>query len=152
MVCVYIGLILATKAYGDKTIIKLGYITGSEKLFEASSYSPPGKLISGAITMALDEINNDTDILPDHRIEFEIAETYGEEEESIKKTCLLSERIDAFIGPQETCIHEARLAAAFNKPMVSYVSMPFYVLFSVIYSFIKSCLLVLKDIPQGYHA
>ncbi|XP_069945646.1 guanylate cyclase 32E [Cherax quadricarinatus] len=28
--------------------------------------------------------------------------------------------ISAYIGPQETCVHEARMAAAFNLPMISY--------------------------------
>ena len=103
--------------------IRLGYLTGCQKRPDDLFYQKPGQAISGAITLATEEINNDAVILPNHRLEFVIAETYGEEEESIRQTVrLMDEEVDAVIGPQETCIHEGRLAAAFNKPMISYVS------------------------------
>ncbi|KOB66677.1 putative guanylyl cyclase receptor, partial [Operophtera brumata] len=35
---------------------------------------------------------------------------------------LWAANVSAFIGPQETCVHEGRMAAAFNLPMISYVS------------------------------
>jgi hypothetical protein len=61
-------------------------------------------------------------VLPNHQIEFVIAETYGCETDSIRQTVELMQRnISAYIGPQESCIHEARIAAAFNIPMISYV-------------------------------
>ena len=34
---------------------------------------------------------------------------------------LWAANVSAFIGPQETCVHEGRMAAAFNLPMISYV-------------------------------
>ncbi|XP_077268388.1 guanylate cyclase 32E isoform X2 [Temnothorax americanus] len=33
---------------------------------------------------------------------------------------LWTKNVSAYIGPQETCIHEGRMAAAFNIPMISY--------------------------------
>ena len=52
---------------------------------------------------------------------FETSETYGQESESILSTATLWRRnISAFIGPQETCIHEAKMAASFNLPMISH--------------------------------
>jgi len=58
-----------------------------------------------------------------HSLSFLVAETYGEESTSILETAeLWKKNISAFIGPQETCLHEARMAAAFNLPMISYVS------------------------------
>ena len=58
-----------------------------------------------------------------HRVEFVIAETYGNESYSIQRTVELTRRnISAYIGPQETCIHEARIASVFDLPMISYVS------------------------------
>lgn len=58
-----------------------------------------------------------------HKLDFLVAETYGEEETSILMTAdLWTKNISAYIGPQETCIHEGRMAAAFNLPMISYVS------------------------------
>ena len=57
-----------------------------------------------------------------HKLKFLIAETYGEEETSILMTAdLWRKNISAYIGPQETCVHEGRMAAAFNIPMISYV-------------------------------
>lgn len=102
--------------------IKIGYITGSDKL-PGNFYRRPGQQISGALTMALDEINNDTHLLPNHTLDFIIAETYGLENYSIRVTVeLINQNISVYIGPQETCIHEAKIAAAFNIPMISYVS------------------------------
>lgn len=105
----------------NQNVIKIGYITGSDKL--GNFYRRPGQQISGALTMALDEINNDTNVLPNHTLEFIIAETYGMENYSIKVTVeLINQNISVYIGPQETCIHEAKIAAAFHIPMISYVS------------------------------
>jgi len=62
-------------------------------------------------------------VLPEYRVEFVIAETYGNESYSIQQTVELTRRnISAYIGPQETCVHEARIASVFNLPMISYVS------------------------------
>ncbi|OWF46455.1 guanylate cyclase 32E-like [Mizuhopecten yessoensis] len=105
----------------SKEVIKLGYITGSERYNINQFYHRPGQSISGAITLAVKEVNEDPHILPNHTLEFVIAETYGMELISIKQTVeLLSKDIWAYIGPQETCIHEGRVAAAFNLPMISY--------------------------------
>ena len=49
------------------------------------------------------------------------AETYGSERESILATAdLWRQNVSALIGPQETCLHEARMAASFNLPMISH--------------------------------
>ncbi|XP_011493860.1 PREDICTED: guanylate cyclase 32E [Ceratosolen solmsi marchali] len=56
-----------------------------------------------------------------HRLDFFVAETYGNEEKSILMTAnLWRKNVSAYIGPQETCVHEGRMAAAFNIPMISY--------------------------------
>ena len=107
----------------DSEVIKLGYITGSKAPRPGIFYRRPGQAISGAITLALVEINKDRTVLPDHKLELMIAETYGLESESIKQTVeLMNQDVSVYIGPQETCIHEAKVAAAFNLPMISYVS------------------------------
>ena len=112
---------IAKPAPKEKLI--LGYITGSQKLPWDIHYTKPGQFISGAITLARDEINNDPRWLPNHEIDFVIAETFGHEEYSIRETVgLMEKNISAFIGPQETCIHEGRITASFNYPMVTYVS------------------------------
>lgn len=82
-----------------------------------------GLRISGAISLAFDEVNSHKLKDYGHQLEFLIAETYGEEVTSIRQTAnLWTKNITAYIGPQETCVHEGRMAAAFNLPMISYVS------------------------------
>jgi len=64
-----------------------------------------------------------------HRLDFLVAETFGEEQTSILMTAdLWKKNISAYVGPQETCIHEGRMAAAFNIPMISYVSKLIFIL------------------------
>lgn len=58
-----------------------------------------------------------------HSLDFKVAETFGEEVSSIRQTAALwKNQVAGYIGPQETCVHEGRMAAAFNLPMISYVS------------------------------
>lgn len=58
-----------------------------------------------------------------HSLTFLVAETYGEEISSIRQTASLwTQHVSGYIGPQETCVHEGRMAAAFNLPMISYVN------------------------------
>ena len=109
--------------------ITIGYITGSDNLpgevFQKTEdyRRKHGQAISGALTYALDEINNDTSILTNHHLDFIIGETYNMELQSIKRTVeLYNQNVSVYIGPQETCVHEGKIAAAFNIPMISYVS------------------------------
>ena len=107
----------------EKTPILIGYLTGSLKSPSNVYYKKLGQAISGAITLAINEINKDDSVLPNHSLEMVIAETYGEELVSVRETAQLPSRnISVYIGPQETCVHEGRIAAAFNIPMISYVS------------------------------
>ena len=54
-------------------IIKLGYITGSDKLpLPGIFYRRPGQAISGALTLALEEINNDSSILPNQTLRYRV--------------------------------------------------------------------------------
>ncbi|XP_064595045.1 guanylate cyclase 32E-like [Liolophura sinensis] len=102
--------------------IRLAYITASEYRPGTVNKNLPGVRVSGAITYAVEQINNNTSILPNHTLSFEIAETFGQDLESVRLTSQLavSGRIDAFIGPVFNCSDEARIAAAFNIPMISY--------------------------------
>lgn len=106
----------------------MGYLTGSMRRpgDQDQVYHRPGLTISGAISMAVDEINRFHPVLGGHLLNFSVAETFGDEEESILQVARLwTEKVAAYIGPQETCVHEAKMAASFNLPMVSYVSFDF---------------------------
>ncbi|GIY13447.1 ANF_receptor domain-containing protein [Caerostris darwini] len=105
--------------HGDTFTI--GYLTGSERRPGNMDYHRPGLSISGAITMAVDEINRLHPLVDGHYLNFTVAETYGDEEESILQVALLwTQNVAAYIGPQETCVHEAKMASGFNLPMISY--------------------------------
>ncbi|XP_075217883.1 guanylate cyclase 32E [Lycorma delicatula] len=99
----------------------LGYLTGSQRLEDDKEYARPGLTISGAISLAVEELNSGFLAEHGHKLSFIVAETYGEEVTSIRQTALLwTQNISAYIGPQETCVHEGRMATAFNLPMISY--------------------------------
>ncbi|XP_046809093.1 speract receptor isoform X2 [Lucilia cuprina] len=102
-------------------IFTLGYLTGSQRSPGNLDYQKPGITISGAITLAVKEVNENKFKTLGHSLDFIVAETYGDEVNSIKQTASLwTKQVVAYIGPQETCIHEGRMAAAFNLPMISY--------------------------------
>lgn len=102
----------------------MGYLTGSRRKEGDEGYFRPGLQISGAISFAVDEINKHQPLIDNHSLSFVVAETFGDESESIRQTAKLwtEGKVSAYIGPQETCVHEARMAASFNLPMISYVS------------------------------
>ncbi|XP_032675177.1 guanylate cyclase 32E isoform X2 [Odontomachus brunneus] len=107
--------------YVDAETFTLGYITGSKRRPDDFEYHRPGFRISGAMTLAVEEVNAGELGERGHKLDFEVQETYGEEQTSILSTAVLwTKNISAYIGPQETCIHEGRMAAAFNIPMISY--------------------------------
>ncbi|XP_030761658.1 guanylate cyclase 32E [Sitophilus oryzae] len=99
----------------------IGYLTGSQRRPGDREYSRPGLTISGAISLAVEEVNKGVFGKRGHQLDFLVAETYGEEIISVQKTAdLWTKNVSAYIGPQETCEHEAFMASAFNVPMISY--------------------------------
>lgn len=112
--------VVSRKVSGEEFVV--GYITGSQRRPGDLEYGRPGLTISGAISLAVEEINEGTFKEKGHYLKFIVAETYGEEKASIRQVAALwTQNISAYIGPQETCVHEGRMAAAFNLPMISYV-------------------------------
>ena len=51
----------SSSSYRSNGILKLGYLTGSLRA-ESNFYDKPGQLISGAITMAVTEINKTPEV------------------------------------------------------------------------------------------
>jgi len=50
-------------AIRDNDVIRLGYLTGSQRLPRDLLYGMPGKSISGAISLAVDEINSNQEVM-----------------------------------------------------------------------------------------
>ncbi|XP_015121956.1 guanylate cyclase 32E [Diachasma alloeum] len=115
--------LLVTAIYGlvNADTFTLGYITGSKRRMGDLEYQRPGYRISGAINLAVEEVNTGELRHLGHKLDFIVAETYGEEDTSILVTAeLWTKNVSGYIGPQETCVHEGKMAAAFNLPMISY--------------------------------
>lgn len=116
-------LCLGQARVGHAEVFTLGYLTGSQRRPGNLDYQRPGITISGAISLAVEQVNGGRLGQLGHSLEFVVAETYGDEVASIRQTAALwTQQVAAYIGPQETCVHEGRMAAAFNLPMISYVS------------------------------
>jgi ABC-type branched-subunit amino acid transport system substrate-binding protein len=69
----------------------------------------------------VNEVNSNLLAPKGHSMAFIVSETYGEEVTSIRQVAdLWTKNVHGYIGPQETCVHEGRMATAFNLPMISY--------------------------------
>lgn len=81
-----------------------------------------GKMVSGAVPLAVSHINRDDNLLPGYRVTFK-PENVGEVGTSVaiqKMTSLWQSGVVAFIGPDESCYAEALVADAWNMPMITY--------------------------------
>ncbi|OWR49210.1 putative guanylate cyclase [Danaus plexippus plexippus] len=80
-----------------------------------------GLAISGALSMALEDINNSTQLLPDVRLLLEWNDTKCDE---VTATRLLTHMscsgVVAFFGPEGRCQTEAIIAQSRNLPMIAY--------------------------------
>lgn len=82
-----------------------------------------GLAISGALTMALHEINTKKDLLPDVRLVLKWNDTRGDPVVATKAmTDMICSGVSAFFGPEGSCYVEAIVAQSANIPMISYVS------------------------------
>lgn len=82
-----------------------------------------GKIISGAMSYATEKVNNDTNLLPGHTLHFKVEDTKAQTLVGTKKVIeLWKNGAIAYFGPENHCDTEARVAAALNLPMISYVS------------------------------
>ncbi|CAI4232715.1 unnamed protein product [Auanema sp. JU1783] len=80
-----------------------------------------GSMISGALQVAIDEINASNDILPNHKLTYTFENTCGDERRSTKFFMKhWKEGARVFIGPELNCRTEAQMAAAQNLPIISY--------------------------------
>ncbi|KAH3862698.1 receptor-type guanylate cyclase Gyc76C-like [Dreissena polymorpha] len=99
--------------------VTIGYLTVDKT--EVFMRGKQGRVISGAISYAIELINNNTDILPKHRLQLIWGDTMAD---TLIGTRLLTTQwrqgAKAFIGLEDSCSVEAKVAAAWNLPMISY--------------------------------
>ena len=114
----------------NRSTILLGYLTVDKT--EIFMRGKQGRAISGAMTLAVELINSDPNVLPHHEIKFIWGDTMAN---TLVGTKLLTDQwrkgAVAFIGLEDSCSVEAKVAAAWNLPMISYVSAfnPIYMFF-----------------------
>lgn len=86
-----------------------------------------GLAISGAMTYALDQINNSTSILPNVELELRYHDTRGDIVTSTRAlTDMLCDGVSAIFGPEGTsCYVEAMVTQSKNIPMLAYVNVFF---------------------------
>ncbi|XP_030761809.1 receptor-type guanylate cyclase Gyc76C-like isoform X2 [Sitophilus oryzae] len=95
----------------------LGYLTAVKGELKERQ----GLAISGAILMAVEEINNDPDILPNITLELKWNDTRGDTVVATRAmTDMICEGVSAFFGPEGSCYVEAIVSQARNIPMISY--------------------------------
>ena len=81
-----------------------------------------GRLIAGAMTIAVNDINNNSTLLPNHTLQFIARNSWSDTLVGVQEmTRLMQEGAVAFIGPEQPCEVEAKVASAWNLPMISYV-------------------------------
>ncbi|XP_017892325.1 receptor-type guanylate cyclase Gyc76C-like isoform X2 [Ceratina calcarata] len=97
--------------------LTIGYLTA----IKGGLKDRQGLAISGAFSMALDEINKNPDILPNVRLVMRWSDTRGETVEATKAMIdMICDGVAAFFGPEGSCYVEAIVAQSRNIPMISY--------------------------------
>jgi len=116
-----IGFTTKFDGVDDVKNITLGYLTVDRTA--VFMRGKQGRVISGAISFGIELVNNDTSILPKHRLQMIWGDTMAD---TLVGTRLLTQQwrqgAVAFIGLEDSCSVEATVAAAWNLPMISYVS------------------------------
>ncbi|XP_015514449.1 receptor-type guanylate cyclase Gyc76C [Neodiprion pinetum] len=80
-----------------------------------------GLAISGAISIALDEINSDDNILPNVTLVMRWKDTRGDTVDATRAMIdMICDGVVAFFGPEGSCYVEAIVAQSRNIPMISY--------------------------------
>lgn len=102
-----------------KTELSVGYLTA----IKGDLKDRQGLAISGAITMALEEINNDPNILPNVTLVLKWNDTRGDQVISTRAiTEMICDGVATIFGPEGSCHVEAIVTQSRNIPMFAYVS------------------------------
>ena len=91
-------------------------------------FTKKGIYYASAMSIAVDKINKQQNLLPGNNISFIWNNTDCEDEEKTIRALMYQiyeAKVSAIIGPGCICNTSARNAAAFNVPMISYVSTHF---------------------------
>lgn len=111
--------VMAVRDSNNRTVLAVGYLTA----IKGDLKSRQGLTVSGAITMALDEVNQDKEILKNVFLKLQWNDTKSDTVVATRAiTEMICEGIFAIFGPEGPCHVEAIVAQSRNIPMISYVS------------------------------
>ncbi|XP_011864194.1 PREDICTED: guanylate cyclase 32E-like [Vollenhovia emeryi] len=97
--------------------LTIGYLTA----VKGGLKDRQGLTISGALTMALNEINSDPNLLPRVNLVPRWSDTRGETVEATRAMIdMICDGVVAFFGPEGSCYVEAIISESRNLPMLSY--------------------------------
>ncbi|XP_073839417.1 receptor-type guanylate cyclase Gyc76C-like [Musca autumnalis] len=114
---VLIPSVRCVRSIGNRTVINVGYLTA----LTGELKDKQGLAISGALTMALEEINNDTSLLPNVHLALRWNDTKGDTVLATKAiTEMICDGIAMIFGPEGHCYVEAIVTQSRNIPMISY--------------------------------
>jgi len=112
------GLVSSSIYANDKTELIVGYLPA----VKGEVKDRQGLSISGAITMALEEINNDITILPNVTLVMRWNDTRGDQVIATRAiTEMICDGVSSIFGPEGVCHVEAIIAQSRNIPMFAYV-------------------------------
>jgi guanylate cyclase len=112
-------LTVAASQFSPKTVLNVGYLTA----IKGDTKDRQGLAISGAIQMALEEVNNDPKILPNVRLELWWNDTRSDTVVATRAiTEMICNGVSTIFGPEGTCHVEAIVTQSRNIPMIAYVS------------------------------
>jgi len=105
---------------------KIGLLIPYKLVHDGDGNYFKGENFAAAITIAVQDINDNKNLLPGHNISFTWADTDCNELQTIRDQFkMVNHRVSAIIGPGCYCKTAARNAEAFNLPIISYVSKKF---------------------------
>ena len=125
MWCLKIILVLLASELDVKPVLgdtfRVGYLT-ADITARFVKYKQ-GRIISGAMTWAINTVNNDPNLLKGHNLTFMWSNTQADQLVGTRElTYQWRDGAIAFFGPEDSCDVESRVAASWNLPMISYVS------------------------------
>ncbi|KXJ81697.1 hypothetical protein RP20_CCG017728 [Aedes albopictus] len=105
------------KFKNNRTQLVVGYLTA----LKGSMKDKQGLAISGALTIALEEINDDPDLLPNVTLALRWYDTRGDTVTATRAiTEMICDGVAAIFGPEGTCKTEAIVSQSRDIPMISY--------------------------------